>query len=149
MLEQAIGLVDDATLLKLDELGDDHKPLKPNLQTGKTAFGEFTRLGSQVEMSGTPEYWADPIIQPIGSSEPVWMPRSTTSDGVPAMLVESLKKPFATPILVGSTLAQGAEEKGAQSPLFYYVLPQRELRPFSGHMGDTLAPKAEKEPRST
>ena len=75
MLEQAIGLVDHATLLKLDELGDDHKPLKPNLQTGKTAFGEFTRLGSQVEMSGTPEYWADPIIQPIGSSQPVWLPR--------------------------------------------------------------------------
>jgi crotonobetainyl-CoA:carnitine CoA-transferase CaiB-like acyl-CoA transferase len=75
MLEQAIGLVDSATLLKMHDLGDEHKPIKPNLQTGQTAFGEFTRLGSQVDMSRTPEYWADPIIQPIGSSRPVWLPR--------------------------------------------------------------------------
>lgn len=75
MLEQAIGFVDTDTLMKYDELGDDHKPLPPYLQTGQTAFGEFTRLGSQVEMSKTPEYWADPIINPIGSSRPEWMPR--------------------------------------------------------------------------
>jgi crotonobetainyl-CoA:carnitine CoA-transferase CaiB-like acyl-CoA transferase len=74
MLEQAIGLVDNATLLTLDSLGSDHKPIKPNLQTGQTAFGEFTRMGSQVEMSKTPEFWADPIINPIGSSRPVWLP---------------------------------------------------------------------------
>jgi len=75
MFEQSLGLIDEETLLKLDELGDDHKPLAPNLQTGQTAFGEFTRLGSQIEMSKTPEYWEDPIISPIGSSKPEWLPR--------------------------------------------------------------------------
>ncbi|MGO4339984.1 CoA transferase [Labrys sp. KB_33_2] len=75
MLEQAIGLVDTDTLMNYDALGDDHKPQAPNLQTGQTAFGEFTRLGSQVEMSKTPEYWADPIINPIGSSMPEWLAR--------------------------------------------------------------------------
>jgi crotonobetainyl-CoA:carnitine CoA-transferase CaiB-like acyl-CoA transferase len=75
MLEQALGLIDGATLLNLADLGPEHQPLKPNLQTGPTAFGEFTRLGSQVEMSKTPEYWADPIIHPIGSSKPEWLPR--------------------------------------------------------------------------
>jgi crotonobetainyl-CoA:carnitine CoA-transferase CaiB-like acyl-CoA transferase len=75
MLEQAIGLVDNDTLLRMDRLGPDHQPLKPNLQTGPTAFGEFTRLGSQVEMSQTPEFWADPMVHPIGSSPPVWLPR--------------------------------------------------------------------------
>ncbi len=73
MLEQAIGLVDNATLLRLNELGPDHKPMQPNLQTGETAFGQFTRLGSQVEMTKTPEYWADPMIHPIGSSRPDWL----------------------------------------------------------------------------
>lgn len=75
MLEQAIGLVDNAALLKLDSLGPDHQPMKPKVQTGQTAFGEFTRLASQVEMTKTPEFWADPIINPIGSSRPVWLPR--------------------------------------------------------------------------
>ncbi len=74
MFEQALGLVDSSMLVKLDELGPEHTPIKPNLQTGQTAFGEFTRLGSQVEMSETPEYWDDPIISPIGSSRPVWRP---------------------------------------------------------------------------
>jgi crotonobetainyl-CoA:carnitine CoA-transferase CaiB-like acyl-CoA transferase len=75
MFEQALGLIDKNLLLDLDKLGPDHQPLKPNLQTGQTAFGEFTRLGSQVEMSKTPEYWADPIISPIGSSKPEWLER--------------------------------------------------------------------------
>ena len=51
----------------------DRQP--PNRVTGQTAFGEFTRLGSQIEMSKTPEYWADPIVCPIGSSKPEWLPR--------------------------------------------------------------------------
>jgi hypothetical protein len=63
----------------MDNLGPEHKPLPPNLQTGQTAFGEFTRLGSQVEMSKTPEYWADPIISPIGSSKPEWLADSESS----------------------------------------------------------------------
>ncbi|MBK7352596.1 MAG: CoA transferase [Nitrosomonas sp.] len=75
MFEQAIGLVDNSTLLNLYDLGDDHKPQVPNLQTGKTVFGEFTRIGSQVDMSETPEFWADPIIHPLGSSKPEWLPR--------------------------------------------------------------------------
>jgi len=75
MFEQALGLVSNSDLLNLENLGPEHQPLKPNVQTGQTAFGEFTRLGSQVEMSKTPEYWADPIISPIGSSKPEWLPR--------------------------------------------------------------------------
>jgi crotonobetainyl-CoA:carnitine CoA-transferase CaiB-like acyl-CoA transferase len=74
MFEQALGLVANDVLGKMDQLGPEHKPMQPNLQTGKTAFGEFTRIGSQVEMSETPEYWADPIISPIGSSKPEWLP---------------------------------------------------------------------------
>lgn len=73
MFEQALGMVANETLLDMDKLGPDHQPVQPNLQTGQTAFGEFTRLGSQVDMSGTPEYWADPIISPIGSSKPEWL----------------------------------------------------------------------------
>ena len=75
MFELSLGLVDKSTLLDLESLGEEHQPLQPNLQTGQTAFGEFTRLGSQVEMSKTPEFWADPIINPIGSSKPEWLPR--------------------------------------------------------------------------
>jgi crotonobetainyl-CoA:carnitine CoA-transferase CaiB-like acyl-CoA transferase len=75
MFEQALGLVSNDQLLNLDKLGLEHQPIKPNLQTGQTAFGDFTRLGSQVEMSKTPEYWEDPIISPIGSSKPEWLAR--------------------------------------------------------------------------
>ncbi|CAO3569052.1 unnamed protein product [Mortierella alpina] len=75
MFEQALGLVDNSVLLDMDKLGPEHKPMEPNLQTGQTAFGEFTRLGSQVEMSETPEHWIDPIISPIGASKPEWLPR--------------------------------------------------------------------------
>lgn len=75
MLQQAIGMVNKAALLELEGMGPDHQPLKPNLQSGPTVFGEFTRLGSQIEMSKTPEYWADPMIGPIGSSKPEWLPR--------------------------------------------------------------------------
>jgi crotonobetainyl-CoA:carnitine CoA-transferase CaiB-like acyl-CoA transferase len=76
MFEQALGLVSSEQLLHLDKLGPEHQPIKPNLQTGRTAFGEITRLGSQVEMSKTPEFWADPIISPIGSSKPEWLDRA-------------------------------------------------------------------------
>jgi crotonobetainyl-CoA:carnitine CoA-transferase CaiB-like acyl-CoA transferase len=72
MFEQALGLIDLNTLLKLDTMGPEHQPMPPNLQTGQTVFGEFTRLGSQVELSKTPEFWADPLIEPIGSSKPEW-----------------------------------------------------------------------------
>ena len=71
----SLGLVDKNTLLDLENMGEEHQPIKPTLQTGQTPFGEFTRLGSQIEMSKTPEYWADPIIVPKGSCKPEWMPR--------------------------------------------------------------------------
>ena len=76
MFEMRLGLVDKKMLLDLESLGEEHQPLKPNLVTGQTGYGEFTRLGSQVEMSKTPEFWADPIINPIGSSKAEWLPRT-------------------------------------------------------------------------
>lgn len=87
MFEQALGLVEGSELLDLANLGPEHQPLRPNLQTGPTAFGEFTRLGSQVEMPLTPEYWADPIIHPIGSSRPEWLPRPGEGTGTSPELV--------------------------------------------------------------
>jgi crotonobetainyl-CoA:carnitine CoA-transferase CaiB-like acyl-CoA transferase len=75
MFMLSLGLIDKNTLLDLENMGEEHQRIKPNLQTGQTPFGEFTRLGSQVEMSKTPEYWADPIVVPKGSSKPEWLPR--------------------------------------------------------------------------
>ena len=75
MFMLSLGLIDKNTLLDLDSMGEDHQRLEPNLQTGQTPFGEFTRLGSQVEMSKTREYWDDPIIVPKGSCKPEWLPR--------------------------------------------------------------------------
>lgn len=54
IFEQALGLVENNMLLDLDNLGPEHQRIKFNLQTGQTAFGEFTRLGPLVEMFGTP-----------------------------------------------------------------------------------------------
>lgn len=75
MFEQASGLVDNDTLLNLANLGDDQKLQVPNVRTGPASFGEFTRLWAQVDMSETPEFLADPIINPVGSSKPEWLPR--------------------------------------------------------------------------
>jgi crotonobetainyl-CoA:carnitine CoA-transferase CaiB-like acyl-CoA transferase len=75
MFMLSLGLIDKNTLLDLESMGEEHQRIKPNLQTGQTPFGEFTRLGSQVDMSKTPEYWADPIIVPKGSCKPEWLPR--------------------------------------------------------------------------
>jgi hypothetical protein len=50
--------------------GPEHQIQRPNLVTRMTPFGEFTRLGSQLNMSQTPESWADPILVPMGSSRP-------------------------------------------------------------------------------
>ncbi|MHB8233745.1 MAG: CoA transferase, partial [Solirubrobacteraceae bacterium] len=72
--ELSLGLNDKAQLLALDELGAEHQIQTPNLVTGTTPFGELTRLGSQVEMSRTPEYWTDPILVPPGSSRAEWLP---------------------------------------------------------------------------
>jgi hypothetical protein len=75
MFMLSLGLIDKNTLLDLENMGEEHQPIKPTLQTGQTPFGEFTRLGSQIEMSKTPEYWADPMIVPKGSCKPEWLPR--------------------------------------------------------------------------
>jgi crotonobetainyl-CoA:carnitine CoA-transferase CaiB-like acyl-CoA transferase len=72
--EMSLGLNDKALLLDIPALGPDHHVQQPNLVTRPTPFGELTRLGSQVEMSETPESWADPILVPIGSSRPEWLP---------------------------------------------------------------------------
>ncbi len=75
MFEMSLGLNDKADLDRIAELGPDHQIQQPNLVTAMTPFGELTRLGSQVEMSETPEYWSDPILVPMGSSLPVWLPK--------------------------------------------------------------------------
>lgn len=72
----SLGLNDKAQLLDIDALGPEHQIQRPNLVTRRTPFGEFTRLGSQVEMSRTPESWTDPILVPVGSSRPEWLPKS-------------------------------------------------------------------------
>jgi hypothetical protein len=74
--EMSLGLNDKADLAAIDTLGPDHQIQQPNLVTRNTPFGEFTRLGSQIEMSETPEFWDDPILVPMGSSRPEWRPRT-------------------------------------------------------------------------
>jgi crotonobetainyl-CoA:carnitine CoA-transferase CaiB-like acyl-CoA transferase len=72
--EMSLGLNDKAQLLEIEALGPEHQIQPPNLVTRMTPFGEFTRLGSQVELSKTPESWTDPILVPMGSSRPEWLP---------------------------------------------------------------------------
>jgi hypothetical protein len=72
----SLGLNDKAELREIDALGPDHQIERPNVVTRMTPFGEFTRLGSQVEMSETPEFWDDPILVPMGSSKPEWQPKT-------------------------------------------------------------------------
>jgi crotonobetainyl-CoA:carnitine CoA-transferase CaiB-like acyl-CoA transferase len=74
--EMSLGLNNKAQLLDIEALGPEHQIQRPNLVTRMTPFGEFTRLGSQVEMSRTPESWTDPILVPMGSCRPEWLPRS-------------------------------------------------------------------------
>jgi crotonobetainyl-CoA:carnitine CoA-transferase CaiB-like acyl-CoA transferase len=77
--EMSLGLNDKAQLQDIEALGPEHRIQRPNLVTRMTPFGEFTRLGSQVEMSRTPESWADPILVPVGSCRPEWLPKATAS----------------------------------------------------------------------
>lgn len=74
--EMSLGLNSKAQLLIIDELGPEHQIQRPNLVTSLTPFGEFTRIGSQVEMSRTPESWIDPILVPLDSSRPEWLPKN-------------------------------------------------------------------------
>jgi crotonobetainyl-CoA:carnitine CoA-transferase CaiB-like acyl-CoA transferase len=73
--EMSLGLNDKAQLLDIESLGPEHQIQQPNLVTRMTPYGELTRLGSQVEMSRTAEYWTDPILVPMGSSRPEWLPK--------------------------------------------------------------------------
>jgi hypothetical protein len=70
----SFGLVEKIMLLDLNNLGVKHQRLEPNFQTGQTPLGEYTQLGSQVEMSKTTEYCTDPMIWSIGSFKPEWLP---------------------------------------------------------------------------
>lgn len=72
----SLGLNPKAQLLDIDELGPEHQIQRPNLVTSMTQCGEFTRLGSQVEMSRTPESWTNAILVPMGSSWPEWLANS-------------------------------------------------------------------------
>lgn len=68
----SLGLNDKEVFENLEDLGEEHQIMKPNLVTGPTAFGEYTRAGSQVEMSKTPQYWDDPMLYVPGSCKPEW-----------------------------------------------------------------------------
>jgi crotonobetainyl-CoA:carnitine CoA-transferase CaiB-like acyl-CoA transferase len=69
----SLGLVPKKDLLDLASMGPEHQHMKPNLISGKTPYGDTTVIGSQAEMSRTPEAWADPITAPPGSSYPEWL----------------------------------------------------------------------------
>ena len=71
----SLGLIDKDMLLDLQSLGKEHQPMELNTQTGDTPLGKVTRLGSQMEMSKTPEYWEDPMYHVQGSCMPEWLPR--------------------------------------------------------------------------
>jgi crotonobetainyl-CoA:carnitine CoA-transferase CaiB-like acyl-CoA transferase len=76
----SLGLNDKEVIDDLENLGEEHQIMKPELVTGMTAFGEFTRAASQVEMSKTPQFWDDPLLYMQGSGQPKWM---TNAKGEP------------------------------------------------------------------
>jgi crotonobetainyl-CoA:carnitine CoA-transferase CaiB-like acyl-CoA transferase len=77
----SLGLVPKRDLLDIKSLGPDHQWMKPNVQSGKTAYGDTTVIADQVEMSLTPPAWPDPIVSIPGSSYPVWLPRAVAAPG--------------------------------------------------------------------
>jgi crotonobetainyl-CoA:carnitine CoA-transferase CaiB-like acyl-CoA transferase len=68
----SLGFNDKRVIENLANLGEEHQILKPELVTGMTPFGEYTRPASQVEMSKTPQFWDDPMLYLQGASQPVW-----------------------------------------------------------------------------
>jgi len=70
----SLGLIPKPDLLNLAGQGPDHQYMKPNLISGKTVFGDTVVIGSQAEMSLTPERW-DMITALPGSSYPEWLPK--------------------------------------------------------------------------
>ena len=71
----SLGLNDKEVIENLEQLGEEHQIMAPNLVTGPTPFGEFTSAGSQVEGMKTPQYWDDPMLHVPGSCGPEWMER--------------------------------------------------------------------------
>jgi hypothetical protein len=80
--EMRPGLNDKASVLDIASLGPGHQVQRPNLVRRRTSFGAFSRLGSQVEMSQTPEFWTDPILVPMGSSRPEGLPKPNAHQDV-------------------------------------------------------------------
>jgi hypothetical protein len=76
----SLGFNDKRVVEEYENLGEEHQIMKPDLVTGMTAFGEYTRPASQVEMSKTPQFWDDPILYMQGASQPVW---TTDAQGNP------------------------------------------------------------------
>ena len=76
----SLGFNNKRVIEDLENLGEEHQIMKPELVTGMTAFGEYTRPASQVEMSRTPQFWDDPMLTMQGASQPVWM---TNAKGEP------------------------------------------------------------------
>ena len=72
----SLGFNDKREIENLENLGDEHQIMQPDLVTGMTAFGEYTRPASQVAMSRTPQFWNEPMLTMQGASQPVW----TTDD---------------------------------------------------------------------
>ena len=69
----SLGFNDKRVIENLETLGEEHQIMQPELVTGDTAFGEYTRPASQVEMSKTPQFWDHPMLYMQGASQPVWM----------------------------------------------------------------------------
>jgi crotonobetainyl-CoA:carnitine CoA-transferase CaiB-like acyl-CoA transferase len=69
----SLGFNDKRVIEDYENLGEEHQILTPELVTGMTPFGEYTRPASQVEMSKTPQFWDDPMLYMQGASQPVWM----------------------------------------------------------------------------
>jgi crotonobetainyl-CoA:carnitine CoA-transferase CaiB-like acyl-CoA transferase len=67
-----LGLNNKEDLANLENLGPEHQIVKVNTQSGKTPFGDFLRVGSQVEKMKTPQFWDDPMLHVPGSDYPVW-----------------------------------------------------------------------------
>jgi crotonobetainyl-CoA:carnitine CoA-transferase CaiB-like acyl-CoA transferase len=68
----SLGFNDKRVVEDYENLGEEHQIMKPELVTGMTAFGEYTRPASQVEMTKTPQFWDDPMLYMQGASQPVW-----------------------------------------------------------------------------
>jgi len=67
-----LGFNDKRQIEVLETLGEEHQIMKPNLATGMTVFGEYTRPASQVDMTKTPQFWDEPMLYMQGASQPIW-----------------------------------------------------------------------------